>query len=62
MALLMAPVPTDNVAMDLLTLIVLLVASFALAVAGTRSILALVLRMMTPAESPVAVTSRGSQS
>ena len=53
---------TDNVAMDLLTLVVLLVVSFALAVAGTRSVLGLVLRLMMPAESPVAVRSSRSAS
>jgi hypothetical protein len=42
--------------MDLLTLVVLLVVSFALAVAGTRSVLGLVLRLMMPAESPVPVS------
>lgn len=48
--------------MDLLTLIVLFVVSFALAAAGTRSILGLVLRLMTPAESPVAVSGPHSAS
>jgi len=40
--------------MDVLTLIVLLVASFALAVASARSVLGLVLRLMSQAENPVA--------
>lgn len=47
--------------MDLLTLIVLLVVSFALAAAGTRSVLGLVLRLMST-ENPVAMSGPGSQS
>ena len=62
MTLLLEQRSTDNVAMDLLTLIVLLAASFALAVAGTRSVLGLVLRLMMPAESPVAIGRTGSSS
>jgi hypothetical protein len=42
----------DNVAMELMLLIVLMVASFALAVAGARSVLGLVLHLMTPDEAP----------
>ena len=48
--------------MDLLTLIVLLLASCALAVAGTRSVLGLVLRLMSQAETSVAVSGPGSPS
>ncbi len=48
--------------MDLLTLIVLLVISFALAVAGTRSVLGLVLHLMSQAENPVAASGHGSPS
>jgi hypothetical protein len=48
--------------MDVLTLMVLFVISFALAVAGTRSVLGLVLRLMTPAETSVAVSGPRSAS
>jgi hypothetical protein len=59
---LLAQVSTDNVAMDLLTLIVLFVVSFALAVVGTRSVLGLVLHLMGQAENPVPASGHGSPS
>ncbi len=48
--------------MDLLTLTVLLVVSFALAVASARSVLGLVLRLMSQAGSPVTLSGPGSLS
>jgi hypothetical protein len=50
---------TDNVAMDFLTLALLLVASFALAVAGARSVLVLVLRFMAADQESIAITNPG---
>lgn len=50
--------------MDLLTIVVLMILSFALAVAGAKSVLELVLRFMEQDEAPipVTVTNPGSSS
>lgn len=45
--------------MDLLTILVLMIVSFALAVAGARSVLGLVLRLMSQDEAAIPVSTSG---